>query len=412
MKIGHNVGKTRMIKSNKTGAAIAVVMLAVVILALINVGLLSLGLQNRLASVKNNAEIAARSAADAGLAKAAFEMNEKLKVKPWDGTTLPQETNFSLTNADSEFDFVITGTDPNDGYNIEVTGRSGRSQRKIYTTFKLKGLFNGPILVRETITLGNNVIVDGYNSSDPTDTEADIYIGTLSTEGEGAIILLGSNSVVNGDVFVGFDGNPDAIINSSGTINGSQISLPEPMTLPTITPPTLTDMGTNINANANLTIGPADSGQYTGISIANGKTLSIGGGDVVLYITGNISMKNNSEMTVLNGASLTLYLDGDFDADKATGISNQTGYPKNFKLYGTGPGIQQYTLKNNGEVFGAVYAPNADVTFKNNGDVKGAITANNVDVKNNGTFYYDETLKNVTINDEGITFTVKMWREE
>ena len=404
--------KLKFLKSNKQGFALAVIMLAVVMLALVNVGLLNLGLQNRLTSTKSTLEISARNAADAGLEKAIYEMNAQLEAGTWDDSNLPIAANFALTNSDSEFDYTVTSVAAGTSYEIEVTGRSGRQERKVYSSFRLKWLFDGPILVKETITLGNNVTVDGYNSSDPTDTDVELNIGTLSNESEGGSITIGNGSVIEGDVFVGFEGDPTAVIDNGGTINGSEITLPEDTTLQVVTPPTLTDMGTSINANVDLTIGPSDSGQYTGISVGINKTLSVSGGDVTLYVTGDVDMTNGSVIIVESGASLALYLDGDFDADKADGVTNDTGFPINFKLYGTGPGIQQYTLKNGGEVFGLVYAPNADIIFKNNGDLKGAIIANNFDMKNGGTFYYDEALRDVTVNDEDITFEIRMWREE
>lgn len=390
-----------------------ITVLAIVVLALMNMALLSLGLQNRMIAAKDTAEIIARSAADSGLTKALFEMNEKISLGPWDGSTLPQATDFALTNSDSTFDFTITGTSPSDGYNIEVTGKVGRIQRKVYSGFKLKSLFDGPILVMETIVLGNNVLIDGYNSSDPTDTDVDIDIGTLADESEGGSITIGLGSVVDGDVFVGTDGNTDAVIDNEGTINGVETPLYFDVELPTITPPSLTDMGTNIDATLDLTIGPAQTGQYTGIYVGSGSTLTIDGGDVVLYITGDIVLDVGAVITLKSGSTLTIYLDGNFDADSSDGFINETGVPSSFKLFGTGttPVAQEYILKNGGEMFGVVYAPNANVIFKNNGDITGSIIAKNFEMKNNGTFLYDEALRDVDVGEVGTTFVTNMWRE-
>ena len=83
-------------QSKRKGSVIVLMLLAVVVLSVMGVGLLSLGLRGRTIAIRNTSKIAARCAADAGLTKAVFEMNEKLKVKPWDGSTLPQATNETL----------------------------------------------------------------------------------------------------------------------------------------------------------------------------------------------------------------------------------------------------------------------------------------------------------------------------
>ncbi len=83
----------KLLQSKKRGSAIPLAVVAVVILLAMGMGLLRLGLNSRIFSIRTTSDIAARSAADAGLTKALFEMNEKLQVKPWDDSTLPQAIN-------------------------------------------------------------------------------------------------------------------------------------------------------------------------------------------------------------------------------------------------------------------------------------------------------------------------------
>ena len=72
----------RLLQSKKRGSAIPLAAVAVLILLAMGTGLLSLGLHSRINSIRTTSGIAARCAADAGLVKALFEMNEKLKVEP------------------------------------------------------------------------------------------------------------------------------------------------------------------------------------------------------------------------------------------------------------------------------------------------------------------------------------------
>ena len=108
---------------------------------------------------------------------------------------------------------------------------------------------------------------------------------------------------------------------------------------------------------------------------------------------------------------MTLYLDGDLDAHNDAGINNENS-PTNFKLYGTAESEQEFDIRANGDFFGAVYAPNADVTVMANGDIYGAFTTGNFELKSGGNFYYDIALRNVNVDDEAVRFVVQQWCEE
>ncbi len=222
--------KTLQLK--KPGFAIPLAMLAVIILSVIGVGLLSLGMHGRLFSVQTTSEIAARCAADAALTKAVFEMNEKLKVTPWDDSSLPQATDEMLPNSDAILSYTVTGDIVN-GFTVECIGKSGRAERKINATLQLQGPFETAIFADATIDLKNGTVVDWYNFGE---NEGNLQIGTNSTEP--ASIDLKNGATVNGDVVVGAGGDPDVVINSTwATITGETYALTERYELPPITVP-------------------------------------------------------------------------------------------------------------------------------------------------------------------------------
>jgi len=68
-------------------------------------------------------------------------------------------------------------------------------------------------------------------------------------------------------------------------------------------------------------------------------------------------------------------------------------------------------FKNSADFYGAIYAPNADVTMHNSGNVYGAVTAKSFEQKNSGTFNYDTSLRDVSIDEEAIYFTITNWHE-
>jgi len=280
----------------------------------------------------------------------------------------------------------------------------------------LKSLFDSAILVKDRISLMPNTLVAGYNSQDATDTDFDLKIGTTSTAANS--IPLGPGTVVEGDVFVGVGGDPKTVIGAGGTITGQKLTLHEELDFPVITPPSLPDTGKALSATgATITLDPTKSGTYTGISLSqsggNSGVLEIQGGDVVLYVTGNIDMGNGCELIVRPGSSLTLYVDGNIAADNSVGFNNQAGNVKDFQLFATGTNTQEFSLKAKSSIFGTIYAPDVEITLYPSTEMRGAIVGETVTFKSGGTFYYDEALRDsVSIDDVGARFIVKRWRED
>jgi len=78
-------------KTNKTvklknrGVALPLALIAIVLLLTVGTSILSMGLNARVYSIRDASDISARCAADAGLTKALYEMNQKLQSKSWFG---------------------------------------------------------------------------------------------------------------------------------------------------------------------------------------------------------------------------------------------------------------------------------------------------------------------------------------
>jgi len=45
------------------------------------------------------------------------------------------------------------------------------------------------------------------------------------------------------------------------------------------------------------------------------------------------------------------------------------------------------------------------------GDVYGSFTGNDFEIKQGGNFYYDEALKDISVNDAGVRFVLDQWSE-
>ena len=401
--------RKKYVQSASKGSAMVLVMIALVVLFATGVGLLSLGLRSRIFAIRNASGITARCAADAGLTMAVFEMNEKLKVKPWDDSTLPQATDERLLNCDALFSYILTG-DIGNGYIIESVGKSNQAERKVSSSLQLQGPFEPAIFTKTTINLKDGATVDWYNYGED---EKNLKVGTNSTEP--ASIDLKNGVTVNGDVVVGVGGDPDVVIRSGwATIAGESYALTERYQLPPIIVPEwlqlLPSQGT-IKDDITIT----SSGKYDRINLKKGKIITVDG-PVVLYIIGDVIIKSSAELQVVGAdtnpdASLTLYLGGDAEVKNSGAINNKARDAQKVKIYGL-DGCQSIILKNGSDFYGAIYAPNADVEMMNSADVFGAVVAKSFEQKNSATFNYDASLRDVSINDEAVRFVVKQWQEE
>ncbi|NIP28502.1 MAG: hypothetical protein GWN67_27660, partial [Phycisphaerae bacterium] len=311
------------ISCRSSGFALSTMMCTVVILFILGLGLLSVGLQSRGFAVRTSSDMVARCAADAGATKALFEMNEKLKVIPWNGGILPQASSEALPNTDAVYTYSVEG-DLINGYNLKSKGQSGLRNKKVNCSLALVGPFERAILAKNNVILKAGMLVDGYNSSDLWDDNVDVQVGTTSVLPDSVVLNMGV--VVKGDVAVGVGGNVGTVVKDLGASTYRKYSMLQEVQLPPVTVPELVDTGKDLKAQGTtLIIGPADSGQYGQIQLkkaANPGILQVDGGDVILYIQGDVSLGQNCEIIIKNGSTLNLYLEGDMKADNNAGFNN------------------------------------------------------------------------------------------
>lgn len=398
------------------GSTLPLALIALILLTMIGMSLLSQGLNARVYSLRTSSDIAAQCAADAGLTKALYEMNQKLQVKPWNDAVLPRIVNASLNDCDAQYSYIVKG-DLGSGYVVTSIGESGNASRVVSATLGLKGIFDHAILTKDTLILKSDTTIDGYNSADPSDTDTDVDIGTQNTSDSS--IVLNNNVTVIGDVLVGIGGDPDTAIKDQGaTVSGDKRAATILDPLPQIEPPALPKKGAAITAKGNtVTLTSLDSGVYTAIDLQKGKNdsvLEISKGDVELYITGNIELDQGCDIVVKDGATLTIYIDGNILCREGSGINTEAPPEEasTLQLYATGEKQQYFDVKAKSEWTGVIYAPNSDVLLYAKGDAYGSIVADTFEYKAGGDFNYDEALReNVTIDDLGVTFTITQWNE-
>lgn len=398
--------KGNSVSQRRGGFAISITMCAVVMLLVIGVGVMSFGLHSRRFAIQTSSEITARFAADSGLTKAHYEMNEKLKkVIPWNDSGLPEGTDEELPNTDAIYNYAVTG-DLDSGYAVESIGEYGLRQRTVRCSLPLQGLFEYAIFGDDYIHIKNGGTIDLYNDAN----DESLQIGTNNILADS--IVLKNNALVNGDVVIGADGDPDVVIDyAGGTLTGNTFIMPTEYDLPQITVPEWLDaLPSGGVITTNITI--SSSAKYDKINLGNNKIITINA-PVSLYIIGDIILKNSAELRIIKGsdASLILYVGGNIVVDNSAMINNLTEDATLLKIYGL-EGCESIVLKNDTDFYGAIYAPNASIVMMNSGDVYGSVIGKSVDQKNAADFHYDVSLKEVSIEEEGVRFVIKQWQEE
>ena len=292
----------KLLQSKRRGSAIPLAVVAMLILLAMGVGLLSLGFNSRIYTIRNTSDIKARCAADAGLTMALFEMNEKLKVKPWDDDSpLPEAINVKLPYSDEVCSYRVIGSLAG-GYTLQSLGQSGEANRGVSATIRLKSAFDHAILTKNQLVLKSNTKVDGYNSAlaDPFSDDIKVDIGSQSNSNDSVVLNMGV--VIDGDVFVATGAVLDDAIKGAGTVTGQKFTS-SPESLPPVTAPVLDPKPAIDVKGQTITLTELDSGSYPEIYLRQLVTKGKNGtitpsvfeviGDVVLHLTGDIQLENS-----------------------------------------------------------------------------------------------------------------------
>ena len=255
--------------------------------------------------------------------------------------------------------------------------------RRIEAVVQPLSSFDQAILAIGMLDLNNqNIVVDSYDSRDSTKSTNGLYDvtkrqenGNIATDGT---ILDAGGAYVYGDVSTN-SGTATGVDHVTGQQRTDFYQDPIPIGAPTWssinpTPSTVNNVTTTLTASA--TEG-SSSARYvlSTIDLSGGKTLTLAGaGDgsttyIEIYVTGDISISGNSQITVAPGVKATVYFKSDVDIT-GNGIVNQNNQPGNLLLYGVQPSdgeTPHVKLGGNGEITAAVYAPGHDVTINGGG---------------------------------------------
>ncbi len=402
-------------QSRNSGSVLVLVLFVVIILSLMGGALLSLGLNQRVFAIRNAEQVQARSAADAGLTKALFEMSKKLQANDWDNSTIPQVTDEVLANCAATFGYKVQVTansvSSDKRFTITSTGKSGEIEKNVSMDIGLQGLFDFAIFGDTYVELKSQSVVDWYNYDDDDD-EKPLKIGT-NANGKDDLVLH-NDCTVNGTLVVGLDGEPGNVIklDTGASYTGEAYAATEIVELdPMTVPQWLQSLPSSGDITTPTTI--TTSGKYRRISLKNSEIVTIDG-PVTLYVTDYIGLDTNGQLQITDtnpNSSLTLYLGGNLITNNGGFVNNLTKDSEKLTIYGLSTATK-FEFKTDCEFYGTIYAPKTNLIMRNSVDVYGAVVGKTFIQYKAAKFMYNASLREVSVNDDGVRFVVKRWREQ
>jgi hypothetical protein len=287
--------------------------------------------------------------------------------------------------------------------------------------------FNQAIMGVNTIDMNNqNIVVDSYDSTDPTKSTNGLYDvtkrqenGDVATDGN---LIDAGNAHIYGDVATN-SGTVSGAANVTGVERDDFYQEPIPVGAPTWTSynSTVTSVTNSTTLMANATSGASVARyQLSSVNLSGTKTLTLAGASdgsqtyIEIYVTGDISFSGQSQLIIQPGVTAKIYFAGNVDV-QGNGILNSNNQPSDLQLYGIQPptGISKHLgLGGNGQIIASVYAPNHDVTVNGggtNGHVFGSVVGLTVTMTGVTNLHYDEKLSELGIINN---YKIVSWFED
>ncbi|NIO48073.1 MAG: hypothetical protein GTN73_01340 [Candidatus Aminicenantes bacterium] len=409
-------------RHEEQGFVLIVGMVVMAILLLLAVPFLyQVSFENKLTN-KSYKSSAAISLAEAGVDRAIWELNYG-DISSWTGDDTLRTMDISSFQASGGSvigDVGIKVVYPTADHPIvESRGtvlyvgdkkvvRTVRSELGGFPPFKFAAFGDDGIMI------DRQVYIDSYDSrngdySNPGNSGSDGDIGTNSVSF--SAIYMDNSSDLAGDAVSGYESDPESVIITApgAHIDGEKRALTVPIEFPQITPPSgLLWVGDySMSGTDSIFL----SGQYGSFTMEANSIVTIED-DVILYITGDFYMDQNSRLDIADGASLQIIMgSGTFEMDQTSSMNNLSRDPTKLVLFGTESFTGDIYIDQNSEFYGAIYAPNAFVELDQADGFYGAIIANNVLFDQDTVLHYDKALEDLEILPSmGSLYIVKSWQ--
>ena len=282
--------------------------------------------------------------------------------------------------------------------------------RRIEAVVRPVSAFDQAIMSVGVCDLTNqNIVVDSYDSSDPTKSTNGLYDpakrqenGDIATDGQ---LIEAGNAQIYGDVATNA-GTVSGAANITGIERTDFYQEPIPVGAPSWT---AINSLISVVTDSTTIIASAIQGSATSryvlseITLSGNKTLTIAGNPlgthtyVEIYVTGDINVNGIGQIVVQPGVTATIYFAGNVDIS-GNGVLNSNNQPGDLMLYGIQPPTgttKHVNIGGNSQITASIYAPGHDVTVNGagtNGHVYGSIVGKTVTMTGVSNLHYDESL--------------------
>jgi len=280
--------------------------------------------------------------------------------------------------------------------------------RRIEAIVRPISAFDQAIMSVGVVDLTNqNIVVDSYDSTDPTKSTNGLYDpakrqenGDIATDGQ---LIEAGNAQIYGDVATNA-GTVSGAANITGIERTDFYQEPIPIGAPSWADSSPGSINGPTTLNAVATKGSVAS-RYTfsSISLSGNKTLTLAGNPngsqtyIEIYVIGDMSVTGTGQIVVQPGVTATIYFAGNVDIS-GNGVLNSNNQPGDLMLYGIQPptnSSEHVSIGGNSQISASIYAPGHDVTVNGggtNGHVYGSIVGKTVTMTGVSNLHYDEKL--------------------
>ncbi len=332
--------------------------------------------------------------AEAGIAKALWEINNGGGA--WTGWTTSGNDKTLQASVGTAGDYDITVYNyANPPFRIEVTGYypTRASADAIIRSFEIIAAESPVFLFKYAAYSQDELTISGQGFTDSYDSSLGVYgganVGTDGDIGSGTLVDASGQAFVDGDIIIPEGATSPDSKYYSGTVEEEDNPPLEPVTVPA----NLAALPNGGSISSTTTLPPGDY-QYWMFNLSSKTTLTITG-PANIYLTGDTSISVSGQAEVIIDSASTgpvnIYFDGDVSLS-GQGIANETSLPSNLIMYGTSTSSQTIDLSGQADFYGAIYAPTSEMSLTGQGGLYGSFIGDEVTISGQGGVHYDAAL--------------------
>jgi fibro-slime domain-containing protein len=260
----------------------------------------------------------------------------------------------------------------------------------------LPGPFNFVLTLREKLEMNDQARLDGFDSNQGpygganANLDALVMVNVYAGSKKKGHVKLEHESTLVGDVLIGPGGSPQQAVHvhSGCEITGTVATMAAPRAIPVVTPPHMGASAGELHRHGG-TYRISTDVRYKKIKIEKNAKLEIEG-DRVIRCDQTFELKENSDVILLPGARLTLYLGKDLKVEKNSKFNVNTGNPQLVSIRRSGLGKKgKVKVKDNSKLVAWVQGERTDLDVDDRSHFYGSFAGRKAKVRKSSELHVD-----------------------